>query len=95
VPDHVRLAADHQAVAAFSSPDAAAGADVDIVNAAPGELFRAPDVIDVIGIAAVDEDVTGRKMRQQVGYGAVDDSCRDHQPDGPRRRELLHQIRER
>jgi hypothetical protein len=55
------------------------------VHAAPGELFRAPDVIDVVGIAAVDEDVTRRKMRQQVGNRAVDGGCRDHQPDGPRR----------
>src|SRR5262249_36359592 len=54
---HGRLAADHQAVAALSSPDAAAGPDVHVVNALGGELPRAPDVVDVVGITAVDDDV--------------------------------------
>ena len=61
VLDDIRLATDHQAVAAFPSPDAAAGPDVDVVDATPGELLRAPDVVDVVGIAAVDEDVTTSK----------------------------------
>src|SRR4029453_1743778 len=46
VHDDIRLATNHQAVAAFASPDAAAGPDVDVVDATPGELLRAPDVVD-------------------------------------------------
>jgi hypothetical protein len=92
MPDHLRLAADHQAVAAFASPDAAAGSDVDVVHAARGEFLCAPDVIDVVGIAAVDEDVTGRQQWQQVVDGAIDDRCGDHEPDGPWRRQLLHHV---
>ena len=56
---------------------------------------RAPDVVDVVGIAAVDEDVAGRKVREQVDNRGVHDSGRDHQPDDPRRRELVDQIGER
>src|SRR5262249_61039239 len=33
---HIRLAADHHARAAFQSPDAAAGADIHIVNLLEG-----------------------------------------------------------
>ncbi len=57
VLDHVGLAADHHAVAALQAPDAAAGADVDVVDALRRQLLGAPDVVDVVGVAAVDEDV--------------------------------------
>src|SRR5262249_55741213 len=95
VPDDIRFAADHEAVAAFASPDTAAGPDVDIVDAAIGKLFRAPNVVDVIGIAAVDEDVIGREMGLQVGNRVVHGRRRNHQPDRARSRELRHEIRER
>ena len=61
--DHVLLAADHHAVPAFEPPHAAAGADIDIVNLLRREFFRAADVVDVVGIAAVDEDVARFEMR--------------------------------
>ena len=48
------LAADHHAVAALQSPDAAARADIDVVNSLRRELLSAPDVIHIIGVAAVD-----------------------------------------
>ena len=53
----LRLAADHHAVAALQAPDAAAGADVDVVDALRREFLGAADVVDVVGVAAVDEDV--------------------------------------
>ena len=56
----VGLAADHQAVAALQAGDAAAGADVDVVDgSARGEPRRAADVVAVVGVAAVDDDVAG------------------------------------
>src|SRR5262245_22886297 len=58
---HRRLAADHQAIASLASPDSAAGPDVDVVDALRTELLRPADVVDVVGIAAVDEDVSGRE----------------------------------
>src|SRR5262249_61510761 len=54
VPDDIRLAPDHQAVPALPSPDTAARSDVDVVDTALRELLRAPDVVDVIRIPAVD-----------------------------------------
>src|SRR5205807_1953025 len=71
VLDRRRLAADHQAVPALPSPDAAAGPDIDIADALLAELLPAADIVDVVGIAAVDDDVSGRQMRQQVIDGRV------------------------
>src|SRR5262245_44351879 len=55
--DDVVLAADHHAVPALQAPDAAARAHVDVVNAFRRELLRPADIVDVVGIAAVDQDV--------------------------------------
>ena len=66
---HVALAADHHAIAALEAPDAAAGADVDIVDALGRQLLGAADVVDVIGIAAVDQDIAALEMGQQIGDG--------------------------
>src|SRR5262249_39310389 len=56
-PHDVRLAADHHAVAALETPDASRSPDVDVVEAARRELLRAPDVVDVVGVPAVDQDI--------------------------------------
>src|SRR6516165_4022856 len=55
--DYLRLAADHHAIAALEPPHTAAGPDIDIMDAFSRQLLRAPDVVDVVGIAAVDQDV--------------------------------------
>src|SRR5262249_40921541 len=78
-----RFAADHQAISALAPPYATAGPDVDIVDALPRKLLCAADVVDVIGVAAVDEDVAGAKLGGELGDGRVHGSGRDHQPDGP------------
>src|SRR4030095_6023678 len=65
VLDHSGLAADHQAIPAVASPDAAAGPDVHVVDALACERLRAADVIDVIRIAALDQDVPWSEMRQE------------------------------
>ena len=90
--DYLRLAANHHAVAALQAPDAAAGADVDVVDALRREFFGAPDIVDVIGISPVDEDVTGLKRRHEVGDGFVHGRGRNHQPHRPRLLELLDEI---
>src|SRR5205814_7566423 len=51
--------ADHEAVAALHSPDAAARPDVEIVKAAAGQRVAAADVVLEIAVAAVDENVAG------------------------------------
>src|SRR5262249_24912206 len=63
---HIRLAADHHAVAAFQSPDTAAGADIYIVNLLAGELPGATDVVYVIRVASVDKNVAGFEQRHKV-----------------------------
>src|SRR5207244_3246853 len=50
----VGLAADHHAVAALEPPHAAARSHVHVVNALEPELLGAADVVDVVGVAAVD-----------------------------------------
>ena len=59
------------------------------------ELLAAPDVVDVVGIAAVDEDIARLEMRQQVGKGLVHTRRRDHHPDRSRLLEPPNEIRER
>src|SRR5208282_2051263 len=44
----LRLAADHLAEAALESPDATAGARIDVVHPLRRERFGAPDIVDVI-----------------------------------------------
>ena len=57
--DGVRLAADHQAVAALGAPDPAARADVDVVDAPLAQACRVAEVVGVVGVAAVDDRVAG------------------------------------
>src|SRR5947207_10991713 len=48
---------DHHAVAAIQPPDAAAGANIDVTDALGRQLVAPANVVDVIGVAAVDQDV--------------------------------------
>ena len=89
------LAADHQAVAAFESPDAAAGADVDVVDLLRGELGGAAKIVDVVRVAAVDEDIVRLEQRQQLGDHRIDDGRRNHQPNRTGFGELLDEVGER
>ncbi len=78
---HFFRAADHHAVAALQTPDAAAGADVDVVNAFFLELCGAANVIFEIRVAAVDEDVArlhalGQGLHRLLGRTAG----RNHDP---------------
>jgi len=89
---HGVLAADHQAISALAAPDATAGSNIHVVNALLGKVFRAPDIIHVIGIAAVDDNVARRRVREHLIDGRVHGGGRDHQPHRPWRLELLHEI---
>src|SRR5258705_9104292 len=72
--DGIVFAADHLAIAALESPNAAARADIHIVNAFRREFLGAANVVDVVGVAAVDDDVAGLKLRSQVVQRGVDDA---------------------
>ncbi len=86
--------ANHHAVAAFKTPYTAARPYIHIVNFLWCELLSATNVVDVIRVAAVNEDVVGIEMRQEVGDILVHGSCRYHQPYRSGFRELFCEIRQ-
>ena len=95
VLDRLIGAADHHAVAAFQAPDTAAGPHVHVVDPLRSELLGAADVVHVVGIAAVDEDVSCLEIGQEVSDGLVHDSRRDHQPDRSRLFQFLDEVLQR
>src|SRR5882762_2837121 len=76
--DSIIFAANHLAVAALQSPHAAAGADINIVNAFCRKLLGAANVVDVIRVPAVDDDVAGLQLWCQVMQGGIDYAGRNH-----------------
>ena len=72
----LRLTAYHQAVAAIEPGNAAAGADVEIVKARRVQVPGAPDVVVVVGVAAVDDDVAGVQVARQFPEHRVDHAGR-------------------
>jgi hypothetical protein len=48
------------------------------------ERLRAPDVVDIVGVAVVDQDVARLQVRQQVVDGRVDHGGRKYQPQRAR-----------
>src|SRR6266566_472527 len=93
--DGTVLAADHQAVAALESPDAAACPDVKIVYAARFEHFGSPDIIVEIGVAAVNNDVVGREVRNEVIQCRINRGRGYHQPDSAWPGELIDEVLQR
>src|ERR1700738_741799 len=92
MPDDIVFAADHLAIATLEPPDAAAGANINIVNAAGGEFLGAANVVDVVGVAAVDHDVAGFELRGEIMQGGIDNASGNHQPYGARLREFFNKI---
>ena len=88
------VAADHHAITALKPPDAAARADVDIMNALGCQVLGPANIVDVIGIAAVNENVAALEMGQQLGDNIIHYAGRHHQPDGARLGEFLDEVRE-
>ena len=91
---HIILAADHHAVTALQTPNAAAGSHIDIVNSLLGEILGAPNIVDVVRVAAVDQDVVFLQMWNDLGDRIVHRCRRNHQPDGARLGELFHHVRQ-
>ena len=59
------------------------------------EFLGAANIVDVIGIAAVDQDVAALEMGQQIGDDIVHHAGRHHQPDRARLGEFLDEVRQR
>ena len=89
------LAADHHAKAALEAPHPAARSNVDVMDALGRDGFRAADVVDVIRVAAINQDVPRLEMGQEVRDGVVHGRRRDHQPHRPRLLKLLREVLKR
>ena len=94
VIDSLLRAADHHAIAALDTPDAAGRAAIDVANALRRQFFGVADVVLVKGIAAVDDDVVPvQQAAELLDHLFGDLARRQHQPNGARLfSELLHQI---
>ena len=83
------IAADHQAITTVETPDAARGADIDIVDAFLAQGLGTADVVLVEAVAAVDDDIACAHESGDVGQNLFGDrSGGQHQPDDARRRKL-------
>jgi len=93
--DGLGLAADHEAVAAVKSPDAARGSAIQVMNAARSKLRCTGDVVAVVGVAAVDDRVVRVEELGQLIEGGLYDGGRQHEPSGPWPIQLRHQVAKR
>src|SRR5208283_2796880 len=64
--DDLVLSANHHAVPSLQTPDTSTGAHIHIVDFLGSELLCSPDIVDVVGVAPVDEDVPRREMRRKT-----------------------------
>ena len=62
-PHWLPIPADHEAVATIQTSHPAAGADIQIMHASLLQFAGPANIVDVIGVAAVDEDIAGLEMR--------------------------------
>ena len=88
------LAADHQAEASLQAEDPAGGADVHVVQLLRLELLRPVDVVPVVGVAAVDHDVTRLEQPGQLVEDRPGDRRGQHQPGRPGLLQLGHELLE-
>src|SRR5271157_1599928 len=89
------LTANHQAVAALETPNAAARSNIYVVNAFRFKFRSAPDIIMVVGIAAVDDNVTGSKEWDYGSQRCIHRGCWHHQPDSAGCRKLTDEVSQR
>src|SRR5262245_56482092 len=62
------------------------------MNLSRGQLFRTPNVVDVIGISAINQNVTGLKIRCDGRDHFVHDCGRNHEPNSTRLLQFAHKI---
>ena len=80
------FATDHHAIAAFQTPYAAAGTDIDIIDASLLEGLRAANVVAIKTVAAVDDDIARLHRCAELQNRLFGDLAgREHDPDGARR----------
>jgi hypothetical protein len=89
--NHWRVAANHQAVALVQPPHPTASSAIDIVDLFVGEPLCTTQRVLVVGIATIDESVTCRQQRQQLGDDWINRLDRNHQPQCARGLHRRHQ----
>src|SRR5262245_13673560 len=92
---YFRLASDHLAIAALESPDSATRPDVDVMNSFRFQFASTSNIVDVEGVAAVDDDVVRSQHREKLIENRIDQCDRYHQPNRTRGPELRDEIVER
>src|SRR6185437_5365648 len=80
VLDYGVLAPNHHTVAALQTPDPATCAHIHIVDTLQGEFPRAPEIVNVVGVATVDEDIVAFEQGEEISDRFVDHGCGNHQP---------------
>ena len=93
--DDLGLAANHHAVTTLQTPHTSACAHIHIVDLSGSEFLCPPDIVHIVRVPTVDEDVSCIEVRQKISDSAVDNRCRNHQPDSSRLCEFLNQLFER
>src|SRR2546430_5050918 len=93
--DDLGLAANHHAVTTLQTPHTSACAHIHIADLSGSEFLCPPDVVHIVRVPTVDEDVSCIEVRQKISDSAVDNRCRNHQPDSSRLCEFLNQLFER
>jgi hypothetical protein len=88
-------ATNHQAIATFQAHHATACADINIADLLCCKHLGPADVIHIIGVATVNEDITGLEKRQNVDKQLLNMRLRNHHPDRTRLVQLAHHFRER
>ena len=84
--------ANHETVAALQAPDAATGADIEIVNALGVEFFSPAYVVDVVRVPAIDHDIILLETGSKVAERPVDHCRWHHHPSRPRWRQPLDKL---
>src|SRR5271154_943975 len=73
--------ANHHAIAALQSPHTPGCPNVNVFDSFGSKLFGAADIVNVVGVASIDEDVAGFQMRYDLGNRLVHNGRRNHKPD--------------
>jgi hypothetical protein len=89
---YVLLPTDHHAIATIKAPYSTAGPYIDIVDILWRQFFGATNVVDVVRIAAVNENILRVEVRQEVSDALIHRGCRHHQPYGSWFIELPYKI---
>src|SRR5262245_20047152 len=79
---------DHQAEPALQSPDSAACANVQVMNAAALQIAGSSNIVNVIRVSPIDEDIVRLELWRNFGNRVIHDRRRNHEPYTPRQRKF-------